>query len=212
MDPDSPLALDDAVRAFVPAEVLISCLTETRFGIFRRDLVEWARERFEAEVEHIAVRVEDDAVRWDLTHTLVVATQTVDSADLVRRLKERAVERPHRYSFICPRSGEVEREDVCRRLAATLTELYRDGIDATGQPMSPEPLAAVENAIAHYRIDDILISTFSGEASRWLEEGLVERVRGMTDKPIEHVEVRPDRSSKGRRGTAAASAAAGAGA
>ena len=48
MDPDPPLALDDAVRAFSPSEILISCLAGTRFGLLRRDLVEWARSRYEA--------------------------------------------------------------------------------------------------------------------------------------------------------------------
>ena len=51
MDPDPALALDDAVRAHEPGEVLLSCLYETRFGFTRKDLVEWARARFEPEVE-----------------------------------------------------------------------------------------------------------------------------------------------------------------
>ena len=42
MDPDSALALGDAIRAFSPREVLLSCLYETRFGFTRKDLVEWA--------------------------------------------------------------------------------------------------------------------------------------------------------------------------
>ncbi len=54
--------------------------------------------------------------------------------------------------------------------------------------MSPEPFAAVENAIEHYRIDEILISTLAGEQSKWLEEGLIERVKAITDKPVEHYE------------------------
>jgi hypothetical protein len=188
-DPDPPLALDDAVRAFSPTEVLISSLAGTRFGFLRRDLIEWARERFDVPVTHIPVRIEDDAVRWDVVHTLVVATQTVASEDLVKRLKERARERPHRYTIISPRSGEISREEVCERLARTLAELYRADIDATGQPMSPEPYAAVENAIEHYRIDEILISTFAGEQSKWLQEGLIEKVRARTDKPLEHIEI-----------------------
>ena len=89
-DPDPSLALDDAVRAFGPREVLISCLYETRFGLLRRDLIEWARDKLEPPVTHIPVRVDDDAVRWDVTHTLVVATQTVNSPELVERLKTRA--------------------------------------------------------------------------------------------------------------------------
>ena len=188
MDPDPPLALDDAVRAFSPSEILISCLAQTRFGLLRRDLVEWAKSRYEAPVVHVPVRIEDDAVRWDVTHTLVVATQTVDSPDLLERLKRRAAERPHRYTIISPRSGQISREEVCAKLARALATLYKAEIDATGQPMSPAPVAAVENAIEHYRIDEILISTFAGEQSKWLQEGLIEKVEAMSDKPVEHVE------------------------
>ena len=190
MDPDPALALDDAVRAFRPGEVLLSCLYETRFGLTRKDLVEWAKRRFDVPVTHIPVRIEDDAVRWDVTHTLVVATQTVAGADLISRLKQRGAERPHRYTFISPPSGKLTREEVCARLAQTLAELYRSDIDATGQPMSPAPLAAVQNAIEHYRIDEILISTLAGEQSKWLQEGLIDQVRAMTDKPVEHIEAR----------------------
>ena len=187
-DPDPALALDDAIRAFAPREVLLSCLYETRFGMTRKDLVEWAKQHFEVPVTHVPVRIEDDAVRWDVTHTLVVATRTVASPDLLGHLKKRAEETPPRYTIISPPSGEISREEVCKRLAAALAELYRSEIDATGQPMSPEPLAAVQNALEHYRIDEILISTLAGERSKWLEEGLVEDVKGLTDKPVEHVE------------------------
>jgi hypothetical protein len=76
--------------------------------------------------------------------------------------------------------------------------MYRNEIDATGQPMSPDPFHAIENAIEHYRIDDILISTLKGEQSKWLEEGLIEKVQALTDKPVEHIEsgTEPAASSK----------------
>jgi hypothetical protein len=191
MDHDPALALDDAIRAHEPGEVLLSCLYETRFGITRKDLVEWAKNRFEPDVAvtHIPVRIEDDSIRWDVIHTLVVATQTVATPDLVKRLKERARERPHRYTIICPRAEDVSEAEVVRNLASTLAELYRADIDATGQPMSPDPFHAVKNAIEHYRIDEVLISTFAGETSRWLDEDLVGRTREITDKQVEHLEV-----------------------
>jgi hypothetical protein len=143
-------------------------------------------------ITHVPVRIDDDAIRWDVTHTLVVATQTVASQDLLGRLKSRAEESPHRYTFICPRSGQLSREEVCERLARTLAEMYRSDIDATGQPMSPAPFAAVQNAVEHYRVDEILISTLAGEQSVWLEEGLIDRVHDITDKPVEHVEAGGD--------------------
>ena len=105
-----------------------------------------------------------------------------------RGSRRRAAETPHRYTIICPRSGDLAARRSVERLARTLAELYRAEIDATGQPMSPEPFAAIENAIEHYRIDDILISTLAGQQSKWLEEGLIEQVKEITDKPVEHFE------------------------
>lgn len=191
MDPAPWLALDDAVRAHEPGEVLLSCLYETRFGITRKDLVEWAKARFEPDVAvtHVPVRIEDDSVSLEKSHTLVVATQTVAAPDLVTRLKERAAGHPHRFTIICPRTEDVTEPEVVRDLASTLAELYRADIDATGQPMSPDPFHAVQNAIEHYRVDEVLISTFAGETSRWLEDDLIGRVREITDKSVEHIEV-----------------------
>jgi hypothetical protein len=191
MDRDPALALDDAVRAHEPSEVLVSCLYESRFGFARKDLIEWARDRFEPAVgvTHIPVRIEDDSIRWDLNHRLVVATQTVAAPDLVARLKNDAAERPHRYTIVCPRAEDVSEPQIVRDLASTLAQLYQADVDATGQPMSPDPFHAVQNAIEHYRIDEVLISTFAGESSRWLEEDLVGRTREITDKPVEHLEV-----------------------
>jgi hypothetical protein len=192
LDPAPQLALGDAIRAHRPGEVLFSALYDTRFGIARKDLVEWARELAEPEVKftHIPVRVEEDAIRLDLAHVLVIATQTVNAPDLVARLKERAATRPHRYTIVSPRSETVSEEQVVRDLAATMAELYRAEIDATGLSISAEdPFEAVRNAIEHYKIDEILISTFAGQQSRWLESDLVGRVRGITDKPVSHVEV-----------------------
>jgi hypothetical protein len=191
MDPEPWLAIDDAVRAHEPGELLLSCLYDSRFGLTRKDLVEWVRARVEPDTKltHIPVRIEDDAIRWDLIHTLVVATQTVATPDLINRLKERSAASPHRYTIVCPRTDDVSEAEIVSDLASTLAELYRSDIDATGQPMSPDPFEAVKNAIEHYRIDEVLISTFAGEGSRWLEEDLIGRVREITEKQVEHIEV-----------------------
>ena len=109
------------------------------------------------------MRLGEDAIAWDVIHTLVVATQTVATPDLLNRLKDRVKDRPHRYTIICPRSDDMTEAEICRALATTMAELYRSDIDATGQPMSPDPFHAVKNAIEHYRIDEVLISTFAGD-------------------------------------------------
>ncbi len=203
MDPEPALAIDDAVRAHEPGELLLSCLYDTRFGFTRKNLVEWAREKVEPETKltHIPVRIEDDSIRLDLIHTLVVATKTVAAPSLVERLKERTAAGPHRYTIVCPRTDDVSEAEIVADLASTLAELYRVDVDATGQPMSPDPFLAVKNAIEHYRINEVLISTFAGESSQWLEEDLIGRVREITEKQVQHIEV-------GRAPTAVAAAVA----
>jgi hypothetical protein len=192
LDPDPLLAIEDALRAHQPSEVLLSALAGQRLGITRRDFVASAEEQVEeaeAKLTHIPVRIEDDAIRWDVIHTLVVATKTVASPELVNRLQERAAAQPHRYTIVCPRSEEVPENVVVRDLASTLAALYRAEVDATGQPMSPDPFQAVKNGIEHYRVDEVLISSYTGESSRWLEEDLIGRVREITDKQVQHIEV-----------------------
>jgi hypothetical protein len=54
--------------------------------------------------------------------------------------------------------------------------------------MSPDPFHAIRNAIEHYRLDEILISTLAGQQSAWLSEGLIDRVKEITDMPVEHIE------------------------
>ncbi|MFN8216121.1 MAG: hypothetical protein U0R71_05945 [Solirubrobacterales bacterium] len=191
MDPEPWLAATDAVRAHEPGEVLFSSLYDDRFGFVRRDLVEWVREQVEPDTAftHIPVRLEGDSIRLDLIHTLVVATKTVAVPELVQRLKERTAAGPHRYTIVCPRAEDVSEAQIVLDLASTLAELYRAEIDATGQPMSPDPFLAVKNAIEHYRINEVLISTFAGESSQWLEQDLVGRVREITEKQVQHIEV-----------------------
>jgi len=190
MDPDPDLALGDAIRSHRPSEALVSCLYDTRFGFARRDLISWAELEFQPEtkITHIPVRIEDDSIRLDLTHTLVVANQTLSDPALHDRLVARAEQSPHRFTIIAPETEGVSNALLTRNLAALMARLYREDIDATGQPMSPDPFSSVKNAIEHYRVDDILISTLAGEQSRWLADDLVGKVREYTDKPVSHHE------------------------
>jgi hypothetical protein len=209
LDPDPDLALGDAIRSHRPSEVLLSCLYDSRFGFTRRDLVSWAEHEFEPEttITHIPVRIEDDSIRQDLTHTLVVANQTLSDPALHDRLVERASQSPHRFTIIAPETEGVSAAVLTRNLAALMATLYREDIDATGQPMSTDPFASVRNAVEHYRVDDILISTLPGEESRWLAEDLVGKVREFTDKPVSHHE-----AGKGPQAVASEVADGGAGA
>ncbi|MFM9078022.1 MAG: hypothetical protein ACKORM_07395 [Solirubrobacterales bacterium] len=190
LDPAPELALGDAIRSHRPSEVLLSCLYETRFGFARRDLVEWAKGEFApgTTVTHIPVRIEDDSVRQDVTHTLVIGNQTLSSPDLADRLLARAAESPHRYTIIAPSTEGVPQAAVTRGLAGLMAKLYESDVDATGQPLASDPFSAVKNAIEFYQVDDVLISTLPGDESQWLKDDLIGRVREFTDKPVSHHE------------------------
>lgn len=189
-DRDYDLALGDAIRAHRPGEVLLSCTYDFRFGLTRRDLVEWAEITFGdmTTITHIPVRIEDDSISLKVTHTLLVANRTLTSPDLKERLLDRSGERPHRYTIIAPAATGVSESTVARNLASLMASLYHEDIDATGQPMSPKPFDAVKTAIEHYRVNEIVISTLSGEQSEWLQEDLIGKVREITDKPVVHHE------------------------
>ena len=48
-------------------------------------------------------------------------------------------------------------------------------------------------AVHDERIDEIIVSTFPGEArSSWLRKDVVTRLRDATRLPVEHVEVEPE--------------------
>ncbi|HMW44559.1 MAG TPA: hypothetical protein PKD47_01590, partial [Solirubrobacterales bacterium] len=139
LDPEYDLALGDAIRSHRPGEVLLSCTYDFRFGLTRRDLLSWAEITYGdvTNITHIPVRIEDDSISLNVTHTLVVANRTLTSEDLQERLLDRSGDRPHRYTIIAPAADDVSEATVARNLATVMAKLYHADIDATGQPMSP---------------------------------------------------------------------------
>jgi hypothetical protein len=132
-------------------------------------------------------------------HILVVANETVAGKTLIEALERHAQEGPIRVTVICPqnepRAGFVvyadsRRSSAERRLRRTLDLLHEAGIAARGAVVDPDPLQAIKDALHEYDPDEIIISTHPGELrSSWLRANLIERVRKVTDKPVEHVVV-----------------------
>jgi hypothetical protein len=195
MDPDPFAAITDAIDEFGADELIISTHPETRSGWLRKGLVDRVRDELGLPVEHVVVDL--DADRAHVTHTLVVANQTVGGAPLIRRLKEKAAESPHRFTVICPQSGGDRDEDAEARLAETLRRLEQAGLEAVGQVTHPDPFTAIQNALQFYAVDEIVISTFPGERSGWLRSDLVGRTERSTAKPVEHIEVTLDEAREG---------------
>ena len=186
MDPNPYSAIMDALAERDYETIIISTHPETRSGWLRQDLVHRVQQASRREVEHVVVDVGGDGRDTGAARTLVVANQTVGGAPLIRKLKELAAERPHRFIVICP-AGDSAEGDAHQRLAHTLETLEREGLEAIGQVTHPDPYTAIKTAIQFYNPDEIVISTFSETRSGWLRANLIERVREGTLKPVHHV-------------------------
>jgi hypothetical protein len=185
MDPDPYAAIMDALGEADYDEIIISTHPETRSGWLREGLVDRVARAARRPVEHVVVDL--DAERDDVKRTLVVANQTVSSAELLAVLRRKAEEEPRRFIVISPQSGEEDGAGAAERLAHTLKDLEAAGLDVVGQVVHPDPYTAIQNALQFYAPDDIVISTFPETRSGWLRADLVGRVEASTGKPVEHV-------------------------
>ena len=199
-DPDPFTAIMDALGRADYDEIIISTHPETRSGWLRRDLIERVKQASRRPVEHVVVDDPSDSDRG--RETLVVANQTVEDEHLLDLIKSRASDGKHRFVLILPQ-GEGGEGDPYERLAHVLRRLEEAGIDAVGQVVHPDPFTAIQNAVHWYPVDDIIISTFEPERSGWLRADRVERVRGATGKPVEHVVAGQTPSSNAQEGQAA---------
>jgi len=185
MDPDPYSAVMDALGEQDYDEIVISTHPETRSGWLRQGLVDRVQRAARRPVEHVVVDL--DAARDDVKRTLVVANQTIASRPLLEALKRKASEEPRRFIVIAPQSESNGEGDPHQRLARTLEELERAGLEAVGQVEHHDPYTAIQNALQFYAPDDIVISTFPETRSGWLRSDLIGRVQASTGKPVEHV-------------------------
>jgi hypothetical protein len=188
-DPDPYAAVMDALGEADYDEIIISTHPETRSGWLREGLVDRVRRAARRPVEHVVVDL--DAERDDVKRTLVVANQTVASAELLDVLRKKAAQEPRRFIVICPEAGTNGdgggSSDAAERLAHTLKALEDAGLQAIGQVVHPDPYTAIQNALQFYAPDDIVISTFPETRSGWMRADLIGRVEASTGKPVEHV-------------------------
>jgi len=192
VETDPVAAVRDALAQLEPpvTEVIVSTHPEERSGWLRRNVVERIRKcAGNLPVEHVvAARANAD----DETNVLVIANQTLVSAPLVERIRARAQKGTASFLVIAPQSHE-DSEESERRLRRLVSELRADGIDAHGQVAHPDPHTAAMQAIHDERVDEIIVSTFTGEKSGWLRRDLVGRLRSDTGVPVEHVVSEPAR-------------------
>jgi hypothetical protein len=76
-----------------------------------------------------------------------------------------------------------------RRLAAALAGLHAAGADVDGWVGDADPLMAIEDALATFAADELLIATHPEARSNWLAHDLVGRACARFSLPVLHLVV-----------------------
>ena len=71
----------------------------------------------------------------------------------------------------------------------TVERLTEDGVDAAaGTPGEQDPLLALQDAMATYAADEIVLFTHAGGDQNWLEDGLVDQAQErFAGTPVRHL-------------------------
>jgi hypothetical protein len=129
---------------------------------------------------------------------LVVANETVAGKPLIDAVKRHAGGDEVHVHVISPQNqpkhgyvvyDEHTRDAAQNRLEITIALLREEGIEADGEVMDPDPYSAVMDALGEQDYDEIILSTHPETRSGWLRQGLVDRLKRATRRPVEHVVV-----------------------
>jgi hypothetical protein len=126
------------------------------------------------------------------TRVLVVANQTADSEGLAEALRRRAESGDVTFTLLVPAtrqgSGAFSGFSGARaQLRAGLERLKATGLEVEGVVGDPDPVYAVHEMWNPGAFDEVIVSTLSGEHSRWLEYDLPHRIAKLTDCRVDHV-------------------------
>jgi hypothetical protein len=69
----------------------------------------------------------------------------------------------------------------------TVERLDEAGIDAAGDTGEADPLLAVQDALATFEADEIVLFTHAEGDRNWLEEGVVEEAENRFGQPVRHL-------------------------
>jgi len=126
---------------------------------------------------------------------LVVANETLGGAKLLETIQQKADSNDH--LVVCvprnrPREGLVIYDDAVYDAAQVRIDLARQflrerGLNAVGDVGDPDPYTATMDAVAEWRPDEIIISTYPATSSGWMRRDLIERVTDATGLPVTHV-------------------------
>jgi phosphopantetheine adenylyltransferase len=189
VESDPVTAVRDALAQLEPPvdAIIVATHPQQKSGWLRKNVIDRIRDTAgERPVEHVVV---DVAAETGQQNVLVIANETVLGRGLLDKIRERAQAGGASFLIVSPQSdpSEGSHPEAERRLRRAVAELRGDGIDAHGQVAHPDPFTAALEAMREERVDEIIVSTFGPEKSGWLRRDLVERLRGETGVPVEHV-------------------------
>jgi len=86
--------------------------------------------------------------------------------------------------------GAIERAEAVQE--ETVDRMDDVGIDAAGGTGESDPLLALQDALATYDADEIVLFTHPHGEKNWLEEGIVEEAEKRFSQPVRHILVDAD--------------------
>jgi hypothetical protein len=131
---------------------------------------------------------------------LVVANETVGGRSLLEEIKNRSRGRESEVLVVSPAlagsraahwSSDIDEalEAARQRMELSVQAIEEAGLRARGTVGDSDPNVAIEDALAQFPADEIVISTHPPDRSRWLERGVVQTARERISLPITHVVV-----------------------
>ena len=84
--------------------------------------------------------------------------------------------------------GAIERAEEVQE--ESVQQMNEEGLDAAGDTGESDPVQAVQDALATFRAEEIVICIHREGKKNWLEEGVVDEVKKLyPDRQVRHVEV-----------------------
>jgi len=132
-------------------------------------------------------------------HLLIVANETVEGSALVDTVRDIALSHDAEVLVVAPAlntrlrhymsDSDRARRAAEERLAGCLARLHAAGVRATGEVGDADPMLAIEDAMATFPADEIIISTHPEPRSNWLAHDIVARTCARFGLPVGHVVV-----------------------
>jgi hypothetical protein len=126
---------------------------------------------------------------------LVVANETLGGASLLQAISDKAG--PEDRVVVCvprnrPKDGYVIYDDAVFDAAQVRIDLARQflrerGITAIGDVGDTDPYTAAMDAVAEWRPDEIIVSTYPATSSGWMRRDIIERIAEASGLPVTHV-------------------------